>query len=348
MKTIREPWNREGYYDIPNFWAWDLTSNTFSISDNVNAILSLPSQTINNLDTLKRHLFSLDTKWLDFNVVKELTKDENYFEQKIRLYNADGNFQFFQINGYVELRDEYDYAIFLKGTFTHISYLIEHPEKLPAPPVHKTEFELIINGIEAGIWDWDLQYDTVWWSSKFYELLGYEAGEINTSFNAFFNTLLHQDDKAKVEQLIGEHLYQKKPYKTEIRLLCRSGEYKWFQTSGQAMWNKEGKPIKMAGSIIDITETVNYKSSLLKNEFLLNESSKLARIGAWEVDLKTQKVYWSESTIAIHEFPSNLETPSLAEAFLYYPEASRAIVAKAFDETIALGKAFDVSCEGHR
>ena len=99
MKTIREPWNREGYYDIPNFWAWDLTSNTFSISDNVNAILSLPSQTINNLDTLKRHLFSLDTKWLDFNVVKELTKDENYFEQKIRLYNADGNFQFFQIIG---------------------------------------------------------------------------------------------------------------------------------------------------------------------------------------------------------------------------------------------------------
>lgn len=345
MKTIREPWNREGYYDIPNFWAWDLTSNTFSISDNVNAILSLPSQTINNLDTLKRHLFSLDTKWLDFNVVKELTKDENYFEQKIRLYNADGNFQFFQINGYVELRDEYDYAILLKGTFTHISYLIEHPEKLPAPPVHKTEFELIINGIEAGIWDWDLQYDTVWWSSKFYELLGYEAGEINTSFNAFFNSLLHKDDKEKVEQLLEEHLYQKKPYKTEIRLLCRSGEYKWFQTSGQAMWNKEGKPIKMAGSIIDITETVNYKSSLLKNEFLLNESAKLARIGAWEVDLKTQKVYWSESTKAIHEFPSNLETPSLAEAFLYYPEASRAMVAKAFDETIALGKAFDVSCE---
>lgn len=59
MRAIREPWNREEYYDIPNFWAWDLTSNTFSISDNVNAILSLPSQTIYNLDTLKRRLFSL-------------------------------------------------------------------------------------------------------------------------------------------------------------------------------------------------------------------------------------------------------------------------------------------------
>jgi hypothetical protein len=185
MRAIREPWNREGYYDIPNFWAWDLTSNTFSISDNVNAILSLPSQTINNLDTLKSRLFSIDTKWLDFNIVKELTKNENYFEQKIRLYNADGNFQFFQINGYVELRDALNYAVLVKGTFTHISYLVEHPEKLPQPPVHKTEFELIIKGIEAGIWDWDLQYDTLWWSSKFYELLGYQDGEVNTSFNAF-------------------------------------------------------------------------------------------------------------------------------------------------------------------
>lgn len=288
---------------------------------------------------------SLDTKWLDFNIVKELTKNENYFEQKIRLYNADGNFQFFQINGYVKLRDEHDYAVLLKGTFTHISYLIEHPEKLYAPPVHKTEFELIINGIEAGIWDWDLQYDTVWWSSKFYELLGYEYGEISTSFNAFFNSLLHQDDKEKVEQLLEEHLYQKKPYKTEIRLLCRCGEYKWFQTSGQAMWNKEGKPIKMAGSIIDITETVNHRSSLLKNEFLLNESAKLARIGSWEVDLKTQKVYWSEGTKAIYEFPPDIEKPSLAEALLFYSEAFRDTIAKVFDESVILGKAFDISCE---
>lgn len=345
MKTIRESWNREGYLDIPNFWAWDLTSNTFSISDNVNAILSLPSQTINNLDTLKSHLFSFDAKWLDFDTVKELTKNENYFEQKIRLYNAEGNFQFFQINGYVELRDKYEYALLLKGTFTHISYLIENPNKLPQPPVHKAEFELIINGIEAGIWDWDLQFDTIWWSSKFYELLGYQDDEIRTSFNTFFNTLLHKDDKAKVEQLIWEHLYEHKPYKTEIRLLCRSGEYKWFQTSGQAMWDKDGKPIKMAGSIIDITETVNYKSSLLKNEFLLNESAKLARIGAWEVDIKTQKVYWSESTKVIHEFPDNLETPSLAETLSYYPETSRDKFIKAFDESVSLGRAFDISCE---
>ncbi|MGX7686709.1 PAS domain-containing protein [Flectobacillus sp. BAB-3569] len=345
MRAIREPWNREGYYDIPNFWAWDLTSNTFSISDNVNAILSLPSQTINNLDTLKSRLFSIDTKWLDFNIVKELTKNENYFEQKIRLYNAEGNFQFFQINGYVELRDALNYAALVKGTFTHISYLVEHPEKLPQPPVHKTEFELIIKGIEAGIWDWDLQYDTLWWSSKFYELLGYQDGEVNTSFNAFFNSLLHQDDRRKVEKLLEEHLYQRKPYKTEIRLLCRSGEYKWFQTSGQALWNSEGKPIKMAGSIIDITETVNHRSALLKNEFLLNESAKLARIGAWEVDLITQEVYWSESTKAIYEYPSNLKTPSLPEALLYYPEASRDIFSKAFNESIALGKSFDISCE---
>jgi PAS domain-containing protein len=114
---------------------------------------------------------------------------------------------------------------------------------------------------------------------------------------------------------------------------------------GTSTMELRGKPIKMAGSIIDITETVNHRSALLKNEFLLNESAKLARIGAWEVDLITQKVYWSESTKAIYEYPSYLETPSLQEALLYYPEASRDIFSKAFNESIALGKSFDISCE---
>lgn len=345
MKTIQESWSQDGYLDIPNFWAWDLKSNTFSISDNVNAVLALPSQTINSLDTLKKRLFSVDSKWLEIDYIKEFTHHKDYFERKIRLYNVENKFQFFQINGYVVARDEKHNATQIKGTFTHFSYLVEHPEIVPKAPHQASEFESIIAGIEAGIWNWDLQFDTIWWSSKFYQLLGYNNDEIPSSFNTFFNTILHQDDKAKVEQLLWEHLYQRKPYKLEVRLLTKEGEYKWFQTSGQAIWDTEGKPVKMAGSIIDINEKVNNRISVLKSEFLLNESSKLARIGAWEVDLKTRKVSWSDSTKAIHEFPVEMAIPSLEEAFQYYPEQSRELIAKAFDETVITGKVFDINCE---
>ena len=50
-----------------------------------------------------------------------------------------------------------------------------------------------------------------------------------------------------------DHLYHKAPYDIEIRLLHANGEYVWVQSKGQAVWDDKGKPLRMAGSISEIT-----------------------------------------------------------------------------------------------
>lgn len=343
MKTSSDVWETITKLGIPNLWVWDISTQEFYISSHINYQLGLVNNIITDLDSLKSKTYVLDLPLLQESTIREFTRTSDYFERKIRLYNIQGEFVYYQLNGFVQQRDSNQLATKLIGTFTNVTYLIKNPKENNPYHEYQVELELIVKGIDAGIWDWDLQNDSSWWSPKFYELLGYQPYEIEPSFNTFMNVLLHPDDKEKTNRCIYAHLYQKKNYKTEIRLLTKSGIYKWFQSSGQAKWNSDTEPTKMSGSIIDITETVAYRASLESNEFLLNESSRLAKIGGWEVSLNDKKILWSKGVKEIHEYPFN-DPPSLDDAFGYYHESSQSIIKAAFYDTIQNGKPFDVTC----
>jgi hypothetical protein len=49
------------------------------------------------------------------------------------------------------------------------------------------------------------------------------------------------------------------PFDVETLLQTGDGWYNWFRVRGQALWNKDGKPVRMAGSITDITERRNWE-----------------------------------------------------------------------------------------
>lgn len=113
-------------------------------------------------------------------------------------------------------------------------------------------FNLAVQGTTAGVWDWiDLNGDEEWWSPKFYDLLGYQVGEIEPSLTTF-GQLLHPDDSDLTFKMVDRHLKRKTPFVVEYRLKHRSGKYRWFLGSGQATWDHEGNPIRMVGTIVDI------------------------------------------------------------------------------------------------
>ncbi|MEO9570080.1 MAG: PAS domain S-box protein [Polaribacter sp.] len=78
-----------------------------------------------------------------------------------------------------------------------------------------------------------------------------------------------------------------------------------------------------------------------QSEFLLNESGRIAKIGAWELDLATQKVRWSNQVFKLHALPIG-KVPSLDEAIGYYVDGSAEILKKAMEESIADNKKWDL------
>lgn len=114
------------------------------------------------------------------------------------------------------------------------------------------KFKLAVEGTTAGVWDWmDVESDEEWWSPQFYKLLGYENKAIPASVSSF-SSLLHPDDKDRTFMMVDRHFTKRAAFLVEYRLKHASGKYRWFQGSGQAIWDEEGRPIRMVGAILDI------------------------------------------------------------------------------------------------
>lgn len=211
-------------------------------------------------------------------------------------------------------------------------------------------FDLSLKAINAGLWDWYLEDNSEWWSPRFYELLGYEDGEIEASYNTFLNILLHHDDKKEVVSAVEQHLKSGALYKLEIRMKNKSGEYRWFETVGQASFDTDGNPVRMVGSIIDIDERKKVEHDLeSSNEeiqrgiALLSETQVAAKIGSWEVDLGTMTAFWSDEVYRIHEVEPG--TPiKVEEGINFYREDFRPVIQNAINNAIENKSSWDEEC----
>jgi signal transduction histidine kinase/CheY-like chemotaxis protein len=91
---------------------------------------------------------------------------------------------------------------------------------------------------------------------------------------------IHPDDREKVEQALGAHLADRTPYDVTYRHRHKSGEYRWQNSRGQAIYNDEGKPVRMVGAIRDVTENVYAHEKEIELERKLQAEEEHAKLSA--------------------------------------------------------------------
>ncbi|OHX66481.1 hypothetical protein NH26_08990 [Flammeovirga pacifica] len=130
-------------------------------------------------------------------------------------------------------------------------------------------FDLALQGTTEGIWDavlknGELDNSTLfWWSPRFEELLGYEEGELENSFEAFQQNIHpgQRESSQKIFQgLIADHLGIA-PNQLNVQLRLKDGSYRWFHVSGAVKHNENGVAIRFAGAINDISSNIDLEES---------------------------------------------------------------------------------------
>ncbi|QZY57285.1 putative bifunctional diguanylate cyclase/phosphodiesterase [Crassaminicella profunda] len=113
-------------------------------------------------------------------------------------------------------------------------------------------FRLAMEGASDGIWDWDIVNNKLLFT-RTKALLGFEESEIENSIGGWIN-LVHLDDLKCMNQELEKHLKrQTHYYENQYRMRTKDGSYKWILSRGKAIFDKNSKPIRMAGSHQDIT-----------------------------------------------------------------------------------------------
>lgn len=116
-------------------------------------------------------------------------------------------------------------------------------------------FRLATAGCNDGIWDYNILTEEFFYSDRFKEMIGGKKDTNTAHFSKCFS-YLYEEDIPKFQKEMDLHLKGKKPFiKFECKIKTNNGELKWVSIRGQAIWDANGKPTRVAGSITDITET---------------------------------------------------------------------------------------------
>ncbi len=170
-------------------------------------------------------------------------------------------------------------------------------------------YELAIKGSSVGIWDFDAREKTLFWSDRYKEIVGLEGSPDRQDFRAF-QDLLHPDDRKRVSANFRSHLDDGAPYNVEYRLRHGHGHYVWIRSRGQAVWDVDGKPMRMVGSIDDITgrkqseiELANYAKELERSNRELDDFAYIA-----SHDLKEPlRAIFNHASFLLEDYEEKLE-----------------------------------------
>jgi len=165
-----------------------------------------------------------------------------------------------------------------------------------------TKLNAVVKATKIGLYDVSITDNdflhpdnTVTFTNEFRNMLGYtDENDFPNSFDTW-KCRLHPDDRDKAIEEVIEHVSDKTgkmSYDTEYRLLRKDGDFAYFRACGEAIRDENGNVVRIAGALMDITETRRREQTLLRanemNELQLakiNLINKAARIGLWDMEI---------------------------------------------------------------
>ncbi len=142
---------------------------------------------------------------------------------------------------------------------------------------------LVLKGSNDGWWDWDLVANTIYYSPRWWNTLGYEYNEYPPLVE-FWWSILHPDDHTHVNDLYNKAMTtEMSSYEVEFRLMHKSGNYVPVLSKGFISRDNTGKAIRISGSNIDLAERNKQQKELEslvnniteKNAELLRQKSEI-------------------------------------------------------------------------
>ncbi|WP_243396217.1 PAS domain S-box protein [Leptospira hartskeerlii] len=137
------------------------------------------------------------------------------------------------------------------------------------------------------------------------KLLGYDWEELS---KLTFRDITYPDDIGKDMQLLKETLEGKRSgYHLEKRYIKKNGEIIWILLSVALVRDADGMPNHFISQIMDIDEIKKTEEQLRHAKELLEQTNKMVKIGAWDMDLKTDDQTWSGVMKEMFEVPMDFE-----------------------------------------
>ncbi|HEU4469542.1 MAG TPA: PAS domain-containing protein, partial [Flavisolibacter sp.] len=192
--------------------------------------------------------------------------------------------------------------------FYDITDIKRSEEKLEGEYRRFKEAELLAH---VGSFELELDSGKMTFSDEIYRILGHKPQSIEASQH-LLDSATHPDDLPRIREQIQEGMRKAEAFEYIRRVIRPDGSLRYVQTRNKALLNSNGEPVKLIGSVLDITSSKIARTRLEESAALLKKAELLAKTGSYEIMLPSWTCRFSEGMFRLFGYEPDGIEPSLA------------------------------------
>ncbi|HET9059890.1 MAG TPA: diguanylate cyclase [Acidimicrobiales bacterium] len=189
--------------------------------------------------------------------VRTISRDWGYLavlsDMELIVVNQDRYFQWAAM--LAQALDHHGLTVNLRRRNEELCESVEREHRMAlAVAASEERYALAAKAANDALWDWDLVSGAVYFSPRWREMLGYEAKEVTATPEEWLDRA-HGEDRPLLMGALGKAMAGETPtFQDEHRIQSAAGTYLWVQCRALAVCDAGGRPVRLVGSLSDITE----------------------------------------------------------------------------------------------
>ncbi|TMG84033.1 MAG: PAS domain S-box protein, partial [Betaproteobacteria bacterium] len=285
-------------------WEWNPLTDELFISPRARQLFGVPDDVeIRTRADLKAHggFHPEDRPHIDKAFSECLATGSGGIDIEYRVTNPAGELSWVRSRGKVFL-GSHGQPTLITGALTNIT---ERKRAQAALSLSKERYARAMEAAEEGHWEWNVQTDEMFLSTRMKEILGFASDARFTSRADFFaRQPIHPDDRQRVDEAREASLAGTTPrYEIEYRVSPRPGEVRWVRSRGKVFHDDDERPLRISGSLSDITDRKLADEALRCSEERYALAVEASGEGHWDWNIATDEYYCSPRMLELYGFP---------------------------------------------
>lgn len=158
-----------------------------------------------------------------------------------------------------------------------------------------------------GFWEWNVISNDLFWSDEIYRIFGISEGHFRATYDAFMASV-HPDDRDLVQRHVDAALHKNAGYSLDHRIVLPCGDVRYVHEQGEVYRDRDGSPVRMLGTVVDITERKQAEELLRKTKQRLELAVRGTSDGLWDWNVLTNEIWFAPRFkellgFEVHELP---------------------------------------------
>lgn len=194
----------------------------------------------------------------------------------------------------------------------------------------------------VGGWDYNNLTGEITWSDIICEIHELPHGYIPTyqQLAEFYTS----ESWPKLEKAIQLAMIDGIPYDMELQITTAKGKLLWVRAIGNAEF-KDNVCVRLFGVLQDIDTEIKNRLRIQKSEESLKKAQQIAKMGSWELDLKTNEVSWTEELYNVYGFDPTKPPPPFSQHMKLFTKQSWETLTRALNKTAKTGEPYELELQ---